>query len=263
MTVTELVDRDPASGCRCSRSLTPLQIREFLIHSELHQPKPGEVVFQRDEFANSLYSILDGEVGIQVDPDDPTQMVQLGAGEFFGEMALISGRRRTSTVVATKPSLLLEVDRNTMIRLVRSEPSIKQAIDDAAVVRQIKTFLGAACRRRVCSPTCWRRATVVEFKPNETLIEEGADDDSVYLIRKGSVTVSVRVGGKDVVLAYRAGRQLCRRDGADHAPAAHRDGHGGGRRPRRSASTARAFPHAARPATPSCAARSRTSSKSG
>src|SRR5262249_35484739 len=45
-------------------------------------------------------------------------------------------------------------------------------------------------------------AKVVEFKPNDTLIEEGAVDDSVYLIRKGSVTVSVKVSGRDVVLAY-------------------------------------------------------------
>src|SRR5260370_9372990 len=33
-------------------------------------------------------------------------------------------------------------------------------------------------------------------------MEEGGVDDSVYLIRKGSVTVSVRVGGRDIVLAY-------------------------------------------------------------
>jgi Fe-S-cluster-containing hydrogenase component 2 len=43
---------------------------------------------------------------------------------------------------------------------------------------------------------------VVEFKPNDTLIEEGAHDDSVYFIRSGSVTISNRIGGKDIVSAY-------------------------------------------------------------
>ena len=38
------------------------------------------------------------------------------------------------------PSLLLEIGRNMMLRLVRSEPSVKRAIDDAAVVRQISFY---------------------------------------------------------------------------------------------------------------------------
>ncbi len=182
-------------------ALTTLQVREFLIHSELHHPAAGETVFQRGEFANSLYTILDGEVGIQVNPDDPNELVRLRRGEFFGEMALISGRRRTSTVIATTEALLLEIDRNTMVKLVRSEPTIKAAIDRAAVIRQIKTFLAPQVEDELLAEVV-DSSTVVEFKPDEKLIEEDADDDSVYLIRKGSVTVSMRVGGKDVVLAY-------------------------------------------------------------
>jgi CRP-like cAMP-binding protein/thioredoxin reductase/Fe-S-cluster-containing hydrogenase component 2 len=200
MTVSELVaavrDRLPLFA-----ALTPLQVREFLIHSEIHHPAVGETVFERGEFANSLYTILDGEVGIQVDPGDSNEMVRLHRGEFFGEMALISGRRRTSTVVATSEALLLEIDRNTMVRLVRSEPTIKAGIDNAAVVREIKTFLMPQVEDHVLADVV-NSSQVVEFKPNEKLIEEGADDDAVYLIRKGSVTVSMRVGGKDVVLAY-------------------------------------------------------------
>jgi CRP-like cAMP-binding protein/thioredoxin reductase/Fe-S-cluster-containing hydrogenase component 2 len=182
-------------------ALTTLQVREFLIHAEIHYPKSGEVVFKRGEFANSLYTILGGEVGIQVDPDDPNELVRLRRGDFFGEMALISGRRRTSTVIATTQALLLELDRNTMVKLVRSEPTIKAGIDKAAVIREIKTFLAPQVDDSLLSEVV-DSSSVVEFRPNEKLIEEDASDDSVYLIRKGSVTVSMKVGGKDVVLAY-------------------------------------------------------------
>jgi len=178
--------------------LTPLQIREFVIHSELHHSKEGDVVFRRDEYANSLYCVLEGGVGIEVEGG---ALVQLGRGEFFGEMALISGRRRTATVVATAPSILLEVDRNTMLRLVRSNPPIKQAIDGPAVVRQVKTFLAPHVEDRLLEDVV-ATSSVVDFKPGEVLIEEGSQDDSVFLIRKGSVTVSVRVAGKDIVLNY-------------------------------------------------------------
>ena len=200
MTVTELVtavrERLPLYA-----SLTPLQIREFLIHSEVHQPNPGDVIFQRNDYTNSLYSVLDGEVGIQIDPANPAATVRLGPGQFFGEMGLISGRRRTATTVATAPSLLLEVDRNIMVRLVRSVPEIKRVIDGAAVVRQIKTYLAPGVEDALLADVL-RTAQVVEFKPNDTLIAEGAEDDPVYLVRSGSVTVSRRIAGKDMVLAY-------------------------------------------------------------
>ena len=140
MSVTDLVtmirERLPLYA-----SLTPLQIREFLLHSEIHQLQAGDIVFRRNDYTNSLFSILEGEVGIEIDPSHPDAMVRLGPSEFFGEMGLISGRRRTATTVATQQSLLLEVDRNTMVRLVRSVAEIKAVIDQAAVVRQIKTYL--------------------------------------------------------------------------------------------------------------------------
>jgi CRP-like cAMP-binding protein/thioredoxin reductase/Pyruvate/2-oxoacid:ferredoxin oxidoreductase delta subunit len=182
-------------------TLTPLQIREFLIHSELYRKQPGDTVIARGEYANSVYFILEGEVGVQSDPNNPEELVTLVAGKFLGELALLSGRRRTRTAIATVPSLLLEIDRNTMIRLVRSVPEVKQAIDAAAVVRQIKVYLAPETDDQLLDEVV-RNATVVQFKPNDTLIEQGAHDDSIYLIQSGSVTVTINVGGKDIVNAY-------------------------------------------------------------
>jgi CRP-like cAMP-binding protein/Fe-S-cluster-containing hydrogenase component 2/thioredoxin reductase len=197
MTVTQLVTKIRET-LPLYKSLTPLQVREFLLHSEIHQPRPDETVFRRNDYTNSLYSILDGQVEIQLGDNES---VLLEPGEFFGEMGLISGRRRTATTVAKKLSLLLEVDRNTMVKLYRSVPDVRKVIDDAAVVRQIQTYLAPQVdKMRLAGVVAGSK--VVEFKPNDTLIEEGAEDDSVYLVRKGSVTISRRIGGKDIVLAY-------------------------------------------------------------
>ncbi|MGH7096708.1 MAG: cyclic nucleotide-binding domain-containing protein [Stellaceae bacterium] len=182
-------------------ALTPLQVREILTHAELRRKKPGEVVIERGEYANSVFSVLEGEVGLQPDPGNPQEMVRLGAGSFFGELALLSGRRRTRTVVATLPSLLIEVDRNTMVRLVRSVPEIRQVIDSAAIGRYLKVYFTPDIDDAALAEIV-RTTSVVEFKPNAVLIEEGAHDDKVYFIRSGSVTVSNRIGGKDIVSAY-------------------------------------------------------------
>jgi CRP-like cAMP-binding protein/thioredoxin reductase/Fe-S-cluster-containing hydrogenase component 2 len=182
-------------------ALKPVQIREFLIHAGLLFLKPGQVVFERGDSTDTLYTVLDGEVGIQIDPRNPNDMVRLGPGQFFGEMGLISGRKRTATVVATKPVLLFEVERNTILKLERSEESVKKAIDDAAVIRQIKTFLAPHVEDELLSEVV-ATSKIMSFERGKTLIEEGGEDDAVYLIRKGSVTVSMKVGNKDVVLNY-------------------------------------------------------------
>jgi CRP-like cAMP-binding protein/thioredoxin reductase/Pyruvate/2-oxoacid:ferredoxin oxidoreductase delta subunit len=182
-------------------ALKPVQIREFLIHAGLHFMKPGQVVFERGDATDTLYTVLDGEVGIRVNQNDPTELVRLGSGQFFGEMGLISGRKRSATVVATKPVLLFEVERNTILKLERSEESVKKAIEDAAVIRQIKTFLAPHVEDELLREVV-ATAKVMSFERGKTLIEEGAEDDAVYLIRKGSVTVSMKVGNKDVVLNY-------------------------------------------------------------
>ncbi len=181
--------------------LQPVQIREFLIHAGLHYLQPGAVVFERGDATNSLYTVLDGEVGIRINPQNPDELVRLKQGQFFGEMGLISGRKRTATIVATQPVLLFEVDRNTILKLERSEPAVKKAIEDAAVIRQIKTFLAPHIEDDLLSEVV-ATSKIVSKNRDEVLIKEGADDDAVYLIRKGSVTVSKKVGDKDVVLNY-------------------------------------------------------------
>jgi CRP-like cAMP-binding protein/thioredoxin reductase/Fe-S-cluster-containing hydrogenase component 2 len=183
-------------------TLEPVQIREFLIHAELHYLQPGAVVFRRGDATDSLYTVLEGEVGIRINPDNPDEMVRLVQGHFFGEMGLISGRKRTATVVATKPVLLFEVERNTILKLERSQASVKKAIEEAAVIRQIKTFLAPHIEDDLLSEVV-ATAQIVSKDRDEVLIQEGAENDnSVYLLRKGSVTVSKKVGNREVVLNY-------------------------------------------------------------
>ena len=182
-------------------ALTTLQVRDFLISANVHELKPGAVVFRRNDYTNSFFSVLDGEVDIQVNPVDPRDAVTLKTGQFFGEMGLISGRRRTATVVARTECLLLEVPRNTMIRLQRSVPEVKRTIDEVAIVRQIRSYLAPRVDEAMLERLV-RESTIVACKQNDVLIEEGATDDAVYLIRTGAVTVSRKLNGKEIVLSY-------------------------------------------------------------
>ncbi len=184
-------------------SLTEPRISELLGHSRIHHVPAGKAVCERGDYAESVYTILDGEVGIQIDPVNPSETVRLGPNQFFGELALLSGRRRTRTVAATAPSLLLEIDRNTMLRLVESVPEIKRAIDAAAALRYIKVYLAPGVTDDRIIEEMLGNPETREFKPGEVLIAEGdTSDRSLYLVRKGSVMISRQIAGKEVVYAY-------------------------------------------------------------
>ena len=181
--------------------LTTLQLREFMIDSTVHRPSPGAVVFERNDFTDTFYSIVEGSVEIRIDPNDPRQVVRLGQGEFFGEMSLISGRRRTATVVAGEGCVLIETPRRSMIKLIGSVASVKREMDRTAMARQIQTYMAPGVPKSALADVV-ETATLETFAAGQVLFEEGAPGDCVHLIRSGSVTISHRIGGRDIVTAY-------------------------------------------------------------
>ena len=181
--------------------LTPLQLREFLLDSELRVPRAGEVVFQRNDYSDSFFSILDGGVFIAPKPDDVSELIPLEAGQFFGEMSLISGRRRSATVLAGEGCVLVETPRRSMNKLIASVAGVKRVLDETFLTRAIQTKLAPglsaeALREVVAS------ASVRRYKAGEILFKAGDAGDGLHLIRKGSVTVAQDIAGKEIVLAY-------------------------------------------------------------
>ncbi|MBM3571373.1 MAG: cyclic nucleotide-binding domain-containing protein, partial [Alphaproteobacteria bacterium] len=181
--------------------LTTLQMREFLLDSTVHIPEAGAAVFERNEYSDSFYSIVEGSVDVLVDPKDPNRAVLLGMGQFFGEMSLISGRRRTASVVAHERSILIETPRRSMVKLISSIPAVKRTLDETAMARQIQNQLAPNMTPGDLAEVV-AASKIEKFNRGDVLFKEGDSGDSVHLIRSGSVTVSRRIGGRDIVLSY-------------------------------------------------------------
>lgn len=181
--------------------LSALQLREFLLDSVIHGPKPGDIIFRHKDYTNSMYFILNGEVHLNVHPDDPTSLVTLSEGGFFGEMGLISGRRRSATVSAGERCLLIETPRRSMLKLMNSVEAVRRKIDEAFLLRAVQAHIAPGCPSGALEELV-RTATLQKFAPNEHLFHEGEPGECLYLIRSGSVTVSRVLAGKEVVLAY-------------------------------------------------------------
>ncbi len=178
--------------------ITPLQLREFMLDSEIRTPAPGEEIFARNDYTDSFYSIVDGQVDVVISEE---KRVSLGSGEFFGEMSLISGRRRSATVLAGAGCVLVETPRRSMNKLINSVEAIKREIDSIFILRAIQSrFAPESSYAELASVV--EEARIEKFKAGDVLFREGEEGDSLHLVRVGSLTISRQIGGREVVLSY-------------------------------------------------------------
>ena len=72
--------------------------------------KKGEIIFRQGDFAESMYDILAGSVGIFAGygTENEKQLTVLGAGQFLGEMGLIEVYPRSATAVAMEDGTKLQ-----------------------------------------------------------------------------------------------------------------------------------------------------------
>jgi voltage-gated potassium channel len=88
----------------------------------------GSEIIRRGEHGDCMYFIVSGEVEVRVAPEP----VYLGAGQFFGELALLTGGPRNATVVATQQCMLLYLDIADFRELVASQPVLARIIHEEA-----------------------------------------------------------------------------------------------------------------------------------
>lgn len=180
------------------------QLREFLLYSEkIRSIPPGETIFNYNDYSDSFYTILRGQVVIQPDHKRPTQQVTLSAGRFFGEMSLISGRRRAYTVTAGKDCVLLETPRSQMNKLINSVAKVRTIVDRSFLRWAIQSQVGFDLPSQELDELI-ETARTQSFDANQIILKEGDPGDSLHLIRRGSVTIFRNIGGRDHVLSYLA-----------------------------------------------------------
>ncbi|NBY17911.1 MAG: 4Fe-4S dicluster domain-containing protein, partial [Betaproteobacteria bacterium] len=187
------------------REMSKLQMREFMLDSTLLTPKAGEVIFKELDYTNTFYSIVAGSVDVELkgsDAGSKPSILNLKAGQYFGEMGLISGRRRTATVRAGADCVLLETPRRTMLKLISSVEDVRKQTDEKFVRNAIFNYLGPMLGPDSVDALMAGGVELRRFNTNDVIARDGDQADGLYLIRRGSVTVSKVIDGKDKILSY-------------------------------------------------------------
>jgi CPA1 family monovalent cation:H+ antiporter len=102
--------------------------------SRLFRPRlalPGEFIIRRGERSKTVYFISSGAVEVRL----PGQTIRRGRGEFFGELAVLTGQRRVADIVALGYCELLILDQAKFNTFLKVNPAIRQHVEEVAQTR--------------------------------------------------------------------------------------------------------------------------------
>jgi len=88
---------------------------------------PGEVIFAEGDTGRTMLLILHGIVKIVKGSSEdgrPVEIAKRGAGEFFGEMALVEQSPRFASVVAVTDCEVLEFSKENFERIIKEQPAL-------------------------------------------------------------------------------------------------------------------------------------------
>jgi CRP-like cAMP-binding protein len=108
--------------------LTPEQRAAFVSKATVRDVPAGTRIVEHGETASSAYFILDGSATAGIPVDDGFRgLSTMAAGDFFGEIAALTGSPRTADVVADVDTTLLEVPA-AALRATMVVPEINRVV---------------------------------------------------------------------------------------------------------------------------------------
>ena len=99
------------------------------MESETHDE--GSVIISEGDPGSSMYLIASGEVKVYTRGTAGTvYLANLGEGDFFGEVSVLTGKPRTATITASQRTELLRLDRDKLDRVLANYPGLRKVLDD-------------------------------------------------------------------------------------------------------------------------------------
>jgi CRP/FNR family cyclic AMP-dependent transcriptional regulator len=124
-----------ADGSTIDALAAALRIRRF---------RKGETVFHQGDPGDALFIMASGSVKVVLPSDEgaePAIVAILGAGEFFGELAILDGAPHSATIVAIEPTETLVLHRDAFLALIDSQAELRRALL-ASLAAEIRRLTG-------------------------------------------------------------------------------------------------------------------------
>jgi CRP-like cAMP-binding protein len=106
----------------------------------------GDVLIREDDPGSSMFVIESGEVAVTVSGEE-APVANLFAGDFVGEMSLLTGAPRNATVTAIEPVAAFEVHKAALAPVLANSPTLVDRLAETMEKRQLaldRAYGGAA-----------------------------------------------------------------------------------------------------------------------
>ena len=113
-------------GSLIFKALDEVARRELASYAQMRQIRAGTPIFHAGDPGSSLMAIATGTVRISMLTPTSREVVlaELGAGDVFGEVALLDGGERSADATAITNCSLAVLERRSVVRLLESQPRL-------------------------------------------------------------------------------------------------------------------------------------------
>lgn len=120
--------------------LDDAQTERLLTSAKLLRYGRGEKLIKQGDEGNSMFVLVNGAVDVHVGHDgEQTYVTTLRPGDYFGEMSLLTGEKRSATVVANSDCESLRIDKTSFAEVLLSNPGLLQKLSEMLASRRLET----------------------------------------------------------------------------------------------------------------------------
>lgn len=177
--------------------LSEIEFLQLLKASKYHNVNRNRKILKEGAKGEEIYLIVEGSVCVNKKGREKGDVLlgKLASGDFLGEMAYMSDRRRSATVVADVPCQLLSWEGKSIRALHDRHPQVTQILFQAFWERSLDTVLSLSPlfshleknkRGRII-----KRLQSKTYSPEEIVLNEGDENPEgiLYVVKKGEAVV--------------------------------------------------------------------------
>jgi CRP-like cAMP-binding protein len=177
-------------------TLPPAAFLELVRESTLAVLVAGQVIVEQDALGDSFFVICGGRVRVyREEPTGRRELAILEAGAFFGELAVLTGARRSAWVVAeVDDTRLLEITGETLDRVSRHHPSVAEGLLAFARRRILSNVMASeplfSALKRSERQAWAERFVPRELQAGELLLAPGQSPPGLVVVVAGQLLAS-------------------------------------------------------------------------
>ena len=122
------------------QSLSDNQLDALLPRGRVIHFGREEKIIQQGDNGDSMFILVAGEANVVVERNSsPTHVASLRSGDCFGEMSLLTGERRSATIMAHTDCEVVEIGKPILAKSLKENPDLLSKLSELLAKRQMET----------------------------------------------------------------------------------------------------------------------------